>query len=133
MKKDAKRDAAGRQKKNILIIDDEPAWLETIALILKERGYAVVAAHSGAEALKSLARHRPDLIMSDIRMPDMNGFDLLDSIRKLPAATKTPVVFFSSIDDYDARKTARDLGATDYIVKPFSRDEVNLVLARYLP
>jgi CheY-like chemotaxis protein len=122
-----------KQRKNILIIDDEPAWLKIITFFLKDRGYEVVSAESGAEALKTLVRYRPDLIMSDIRMPDMNGFDLLDHIRKLPSVARTPVVFFSSIDDYDARKVARDLGATDYIVKPFSQDDVNSVLAKYLP
>jgi len=120
------------QKKQILIVDDEPSWLRILTYYLKNKGYDVRAAQSGNEALKTLDSFTPDLILSDIRMPDMNGFDLLDSIKKLPNITSTPVVFFSAIDDYDARKTARDLGATDYIVKPFDEQEVSFLISKYL-
>jgi DNA-binding response OmpR family regulator len=120
------------QKKQILIVDDEPSWLRILTYFLKDKGYDVRAAQSGMEALATLGSFTPDLILSDVRMPDMNGFDLLDSIKKLPNTTATPVVFFSAIDDFDARKTARDLGATDYIVKPFDEKDVGLVISKYL-
>jgi YesN/AraC family two-component response regulator len=80
-----------------------------------------------------LKQYTPDLILSDIRMPDMNGFDLLQHVKKLPATASTPIVFFSAIDDIDARKTAKQLGALDYIVKPFDEQEVSTVLAKYFP
>lgn len=120
------------QKKQILIIDDEPAWLRILTYYLRDKGYDVRSAQSGNEALTTLDSFTPDLILSDIRMPDMNGFDLLDNIKKLPHFTSTPVVFFSAIDDFDARKTARDLGATDYIVKPFDENDVGRMIAKYL-
>jgi CheY-like chemotaxis protein len=120
-------------KKHILIIDDEPAWQKITSHILKNRGYDVKIAGSGAEALKALSSFRPDLILSDVRMPDMNGFDLVDNLKRIPAASTTPVIFFSAIDDYDARKIARTLGAVDFLVKPFNEEEVGTVLLKHLP
>jgi DNA-binding response OmpR family regulator len=66
-------------------------------------------------------------------MPDMNGFDLVDNLKRIPTASSTPVIFFSAIDDYDARKVARTLGAVDYLVKPFNKDDVSSVLSKHLP
>lgn len=119
-------------KKHILIVDDEPSWLKVLSYFLQGKGYDVKTVESASEALTMLRNYRPDLILSDVRMPEMNGFDFLDTIRKLPKLTTTPVVFFSAIDDYDARKTARDLGAADYIVKPFDQEEVASVLHKHL-
>jgi len=122
-----------KRKKHILVIDDEPSWLKITSHILKSRGYDVRTAGSGAEAIKTLASYTPDLILSDVRMPDMNGFDLVDNLRRLPTTSSTPVIFFSAIDDYDARKVARTLGAVDYLIKPFNEDEVSSILSKHLP
>jgi CheY-like chemotaxis protein len=124
---------AKKDKKHILVIDDEPAWQKITSHILKDRGYDVLIAASGAEALKALTTFRADLILSDVRMPDMNGFDLVDNLKRIPTASSTPVIFFSAIDDYDARKVARSLGAVDFLVKPFDEDEMSSVLLKHLP
>ncbi len=124
---------AEKRKKHILVIDDEPSWLKITSHILKSRGYDVRTAGSGAEAIKTLASYTPDLILSDVRMPDMNGFDFVDNLRRLPTTSSTPVIFFSAIDDYDARKVARTLGAVDYLIKPFNEDEVSSILSKHLP
>lgn len=120
-------------RKHILVIDDEPSWRQMLSIILDKRGYDVKVAESGAEALKTIPQFKPDLIFSDIRMPEMNGFDFFDNLKKLPRTSSTPVVFFSAIDDYDAKKVARDLGAADFIVKPFDEDELGSILSRLLP
>ena len=124
---------AKKDKKHILVIDDEPAWQKITSHILRNRGYDVLIAGSGAEAIKALTTFRPDLILSDVRMPDMNGFDLVDNLKRIPKASSTPIIFFSAIDDYDARKIARTLGAVDYLVKPFNKDDVSSVLSKHLP
>ena len=121
------------KKKQILVVDDEPAWLKSIAHILRKEGYQVREAQSAAEALTLLAQYRPDLIVSDLAMPDMNGFDLLDKIRKLPKISATPVVFFSAIEDFHAKKVARELGATACLLKPFDKDDMVSILKQYLP
>lgn len=121
------------KKKHILVIDDEPAWLKITSHILRKRGYDVRLVGSGAEALKTITDFKPDLILSDIRMPDMNGFDLLDNLKHSSTASTTPVIFFSAIDDYEAKKIAKNLGAVDFLVKPFDEDDVSFILSKYLP
>lgn len=121
-----------KTKKQILIVDDEPAWIKVLSLLLRRQGFSVREATSGKEALRTLTGFRPDLILSDVRMPDMNGFDFLDEVRRTARYSKTPVVFFSGIDDYDAKKVAKDLGATDYLIKPFDEHDVLSVLSKHL-
>lgn len=121
------------KKKHILVVDDEPAWLKSMSHVLRKEGYQVKAAQSAAEALALLVKFRPDLIVSDLRMPDMNGFDLLDKIRHLPKISATPVVFFSAIDDYHAKKVARELGAAACLLKPYDEGDLVSILKQYLP
>ena len=121
------------KKKQILVVDDEPAWLKSVTHVLQKQGYQVKSAQSATEALALLVKYRPDLIVSDLRMPDMNGFDLLDKIRHLPMISSTPVVFFSAIDDFHAKQVARDLGATACLLKPYDENDLYSVLKQYLP
>ena len=121
-----------KSKKQILIVDDEPSWVKVLSLILRRQGFQVLEATSGKEALKTLSGLRPDLILSDVRMPDMNGFDFLDEVRRTARNSTTPVVFLSGIDDYDAKKIARTLGATDYLIKPFDENDVLSILSKHL-
>ncbi len=121
-----------KTKKQIMIVDDEPAWVKVLSMVLRKKGYKVLEATNARDALQALAGVRPDLILSDVRMPDMNGFDFLDQVRRTPRNARTPVVFLSAVDDYDAKKVAKDLGAADYLVKPFDEKDVLSVLARHL-
>lgn len=127
-----KKTMAKQTKKNVLVVDDEVAWLKIISHFLKTKGYTVRTAASGTEAIASVSHFKPDLILSDVRMPDMNGFDLIHNFKQLPSTSLTPIVMFSAIDDFDARRTAKQLGATDYVVKPFSEDEMESIIARFI-
>jgi DNA-binding response OmpR family regulator len=120
------------EKKQILIIDDERSILDAMATILRSAGYDVQQAESSSEALDKLRAFKPDLIFADIRMPDMNGFDLLENIKKIPSVSSTPVVFLSAIDDFHARKVARDLGAADYLLKPVDEKDVFSTITKHL-
>jgi CheY-like chemotaxis protein len=122
-----------KKKQHILIVDDEPAWLNALSMVLVSKGYEVRGVVNAEEALASLAQFKPDLIVSDVRMPDMNGFDFLDRIKKNPLVSSTPVVFLSAIDDFHARKVARDLGAADFILKPVDEEQMLAALRKYLP
>lgn len=122
-----------KPQKQILIVDDEPIWLKVLKKMLETKGYMVREAASGADALNTLKSYEPDLILLDVRMPDMNGFDLLDHIKQLPKLASKPVVLVSAMDDFHAKKVARDLGAAEYLLKPLDEKEVNTVLAKYLP
>jgi CheY-like chemotaxis protein len=119
-------------KKRIMIVDDEPTWIKVLSHLLRGKGYVVHEAGSAKEALKTLVGFKPDLIVSDVRMPDMNGFDFLNEIRKNSKNLGTPVVFLTAIDDYDARRVAKELGATDYLIKPFDEQEVLTILSKHL-
>jgi CheY-like chemotaxis protein len=120
-----------KAKKRILVVDDEPAWLKILSYILRKRGYEVREESGAAEALESLKDFLPDLIVADVRMPDMNGFDFLDKVKHSRKHAKIPFVFVTAIDDFESRKAAKDLGATDYLTKPFNEDEVVNILAKY--
>lgn len=121
------------KKKHIMVVDDEPAWLKAVGKLLRGAGYQVKEASSVQDALTKLAKYKPDLIISDLRMPDMNGFDLLERVKQLPKISSTPVLFLSAIDDFHARKIAKELGAVGCIPKPYEKEEVVSTLEKYLP
>ncbi len=104
----------------VLIIDDEPQILRALRINLSVRGYEVVTAATGAEALRTAAEHRPDVVVMDLGLPDMSGIDVLDGLRGwLPA----PVIVLSARTDTLDKVEALDAGADDYVTKPFGMDE----------
>ena len=122
------RSKVPHKQKTVLLIDDETLWLDLIREALAGESYDVITANSGEAALRKLARKKPDLIVSDVRMPVINGFDLFEKIKRDPRLRTIPYVFMSSIDDYDARHTARQLGADDYLEKPFDADGIKVAV-----
>lgn len=117
-----------KKHETLFLIDDENVWLETMQTVLHSESYNVVTADSGTAALNKLSKIKPDLILSDVRMPVMNGFELFDKIKNDPRLNTIPFVFMSSLDDYDARRVAKSLGATDYVTKPFDTEEIKRVV-----
>jgi DNA-binding response OmpR family regulator len=116
------------RKKTVMLVDDEAPWLQVMTSALESEAFNVVTAESGELALKQMHRKKPDLILSDVRMPDMNGFDLFEKVRGDSALKKVPFVFMSFLDDYDARRVAKELGADDYVAKPFDTSEAKLIV-----
>ena|ERR1041385_513714 len=117
-----------KKAKTVLLVDDESPWLEVISMALEDEAFKVITADSGEAALKKLKSRKPDLILSDVRMPNMNGFDLYEKVRSNPKLKKIPYVFMSSLDDYDAKRVAQELGADDYVAKPFDTNEVKTIV-----
>ncbi len=107
-------------------------WLNAVKAAVRGGPVKVVTAAGGEEALEKMVRQKPDLILSDVRMPVMNGFDLFEKVKSDPTLRSIPYVFMSSIDDFDARKTARDIGADDYVEKPFDVVGVKSILTDLL-
>ncbi|MFW6125648.1 MAG: response regulator transcription factor, partial [Chloroflexota bacterium] len=107
--------------KTILVVDDEPRMVHFITMNLEMEGFRVVCAYDGYEALEKLAKELPDLVLLDIMMPDMDGFDTLRKIRETSAV---PVIYLSVKGDEFDRVAGLDLGADDYIAKPFSPREL---------
>lgn len=120
------------KQKTILLVDDETLWLNAVRTAMLGEKVTIITATGGEEALVKLRDSRPDLILSDIRMPAMNGFDLFEKVRSDPGLRTIPYVFMSSIDDFDARNTAKTLGADGYIEKPIDVDGVRYILADLL-
>lgn len=105
----------------ILIVDDEPQILRALRINLHARQYDVVTAANGAEALHAAAAHRPDLVVLDLGLPDIDGVEV---IRKLRTWTPVPIVILSGRLDSAGKVSALDAGADDYVTKPFSLDEL---------
>jgi DNA-binding NarL/FixJ family response regulator len=103
----------------ILCIEDDRETAALIAEELVDRGYAVSVAHDGREGLAAILRTMPDLVLSDISMPAMSGFELLESLVALaPRFSKMPFVFLTALTDRDNELKGRHLGADDYVTKP---------------
>ena len=103
-----------------MLVDDEPANLTLLEELLQLKGYATVSAHSGDEALSLARASRPDLILLDIMMPEMDGFDLCERLRKDTAFQTVPVIFLTALDDDTSRIRGLEMMADDYLTKPFN-------------
>ena len=116
--------------KNILLVDDTPANLQVLTLMLKEQGYQVRNALNGAMALMACDRQPPDLIILDIMMPQMNGYQLCQQLKNSPLTTAIPIIFISALDQASDKIMGFQVGGADYITKPFQAEEV-LVRVKY--
>jgi two-component system KDP operon response regulator KdpE len=105
----------------VLVVDDEPRIIKFLNLKLKASGYEVITASSGAEALTRIREHEPDLLMLDVVMPGMDGFETLKQIRTFSAV---PVIILSAKETNVDKIKGLDLGADDYLAKPFNPDEL---------
>jgi len=106
---------------SILVVDDEPPIRRLLRNTLTVQDYRVVEAATAAEALDSLRRDKPDLVILDLGLPDVDGMDLIPKIRE---QSQVPIVVLSSRDDEKGKVGALDLGADDYVTKPFGIDEL---------
>ena len=105
----------------VLVVDDDRKIVELVQLYLEKDGYRVLIAHDGLQALELARRKRPDLIVLDLLLPDLDG---LDVCRILQAESKIPIIMLTARTTEDDRLTGLDIGADDYITKPFSPREL---------
>lgn len=108
----------------ILIVDDELAGLHTLESILDGQGYQIVMAQSGPEALKKTRELLPDVILLDVMMPGMDGFEVCRSIRNDPLLAEIPIIMLTALDDRKSLLIGLESGADDYITKPYDRYEL---------
>ena len=118
--------------KRILVVDDEAKLLRAVAVDLRGEGYDVATARSGAEALALVAQSLPDLIVSDIRMPGMDGYQLARRLRENARTAIIPVIFLTAKDTSADRIEGFRSGVDAYITKPFEPDELLVVIAGIL-
>lgn len=108
----------------ILVVDDQRANVEILAKVLQARGYEVLTAADGETALRQVAASNPDLIVSDILMPDMSGYELCRRLRADPSTTLLPVILVTSLDPQAERLHGIEAGADDFLSKPVNWDEL---------
>ena len=118
--------------KHLLIVDDEPNLLRAVAACLRGEGYEVETARSGEEALVQIAQRLPDLIVSDIRMPRMDGYALARQLRNNPRTHLIPIVFLTAKDESSERIAGIRSGVDAYLTKPFEPDELVAVIGNIL-
>jgi DNA-binding response OmpR family regulator len=110
--------------KDILAVDDEPAVLRLIQMSLMVEGYDIRAVGSGLAALKELEKKRPDLLLLDILMPGINGYELCAEVRRQPRYAGMKIVFLSALGNPGDPQRGIAAGGDDYIIKPFDPDEL---------
>ncbi len=113
-----------KQSERILLVDDNPTNLQVLMGTLEGKGYNLLIAKNGETALKIVRRASPDLILLDIMMPGMDGFEVCRRLKADPATQEIPVIFLSALVDTADKVHGLDLGAVDYITKPFQPEEV---------
>lgn len=111
-------------RENILAVDDTPASLRLLTDILKEEGYEVRSAISGQMALHAAASNPPDLVLLDIRMPEMDGYEVCRRLKAGPETMNVPVIFVSAASEMEEKLRGFEIGAVDYVTKPYQREEL---------
>lgn len=110
--------------KTILVVDDDLATLKLVGLVLDQKGYDVVTARSGEEGLERARLQDPDLILLDVMMPGMNGYEVVQHLRADAETARVPILMLTAKSDLDDQITGFEVGADDYLTKPFHREEL---------
>jgi CheY-like chemotaxis protein len=118
--------------KKILVIEDEEFILEAILEILEAEDFQAIAAENGAIGVQVAREHIPDLIICDILMPEMNGREVLTQLRSDPVTANIPFIFITAQADSDSVRKGMELGADEYVTKPFTHEELLHAVSRRL-
>jgi two-component system OmpR family response regulator len=113
---------AEREGARVLVVDDEPSIVDAISMTLRHQGYSVEAAETGKDALAMVTKWRPDVIVLDVMLPDVDGFEVA---RRLSTANEpVPILFLSALDNTEDKVRGLTIGGYDYVTKPFSLEEL---------
>jgi CheY-like chemotaxis protein len=115
----------------LLLVEDEPALRETLKEILELNDFEVAVASSGLEALEAINARIPDLIVSDIMMPGITGFDLIKKVHEQPKLAEIPFIFLSALASREDQNKGLDAGAKGYITKPFKSAELITLIKQH--
>ena len=116
------------KNRTILYVDDEESALKLLKLGLEKKGFVVQTCMNGLDALEYLQTSTPDLIITDLRMQPMNGFDLYQAVKKIKNAANVPFLFLTAVDDSLAKKFSQTLGIDGYILKPVDLERLVSVI-----
>lgn len=116
----------------ILIVDDTESNVRLLSFVLREAGYQVIVAFNGSDALQLISQRNPDLILMDVLMPDMSGYDVTAKIKERSDFSATPIIFITALSDLGDKLKAFKAGGVDFISKPFQKDEVLVRIKTHL-
>ena len=120
------------EKKTILIVDDEPDFIKILQIRLEHAGYNIVAASNGVDALKILESVNPQLVLLDVMMPDMNGYQFCRRAKSSPKTNKIPIIMVTAKAQESDRFWGLETGAADYITKPYESSEMLEKIKRHI-
>ncbi len=121
-----------KHEQHLLIVDDQPKNIQVIGTIIRGKGYLASFAQSGREALELVKQNPPDLILLDIMMPEMDGFETCRRLKENPETKNIPVIFLSALSDTMDKVQGFELGAVDYLTKPIQREEFLIRIQTHL-
>jgi twitching motility two-component system response regulator PilG len=124
--------AIARRSPRIICVDDERVVGKTVECMLQAKGYEVISLENPLEALRQVFQLKPDLILCDLVMPHLDGYDLCGMLRKSTAFRQTPIIMLTGKDGFIDRVRARMVGSTDYLTKPFGASELLMLLEKYV-
>ena len=110
--------------KKILLVEDEAIILESVSELLELNGYTVMCSKNGLEALEVLKNYKPDLIVCDIKMPEMDGYSFVERIREMDQLSRIPFLFLSAKVEPEEVRKGMEMGADDYLTKPFKSEDL---------
>ena len=120
------------EAKTVLVVEDKASLTQMLQFLFLSKGLSVQIAYNGQEALEKVISLVPSLILLDIMMPQMDGFEVLEKLKKDPATSNIPVIMLTARKSREDMQRARDLGAVEYITKPFKAVEVVDKVLRHL-
>lgn len=132
MRSDVNGTPAGRATARVLIVDDETHNRSLLEIMLSSEGYELFTAASGEEALAVVKEHHPDLILLDIMMPELNGFQITTMLKANPETQHIPIIILSAIDDRGARERGLQVGAVAFLTKPIHHVELRALVRKFL-
>jgi two-component system alkaline phosphatase synthesis response regulator PhoP len=118
--------------KRILIVEDDPSVLRATSYILEKEGYEVISAQNGLEGLKKARESSPDLLILDVMLPGIDGFEICHSLRGEPPTAELPIIMFSAKGQESDKATGLKVGADEYITKPVDREVLLSKVAAWL-
>jgi len=116
----------------ILCVDDDEVTRRLLERLLKNAGFDVIAAKSGMEALAGVGRKKPDIILLDIMMPEMDGYEVCSKLQENDETSYIPVIFITALEEEQDKARAFTVGATDYLVKPIKKDDLMQKIRKHI-
>jgi DNA-binding response OmpR family regulator len=116
----------------ILVAEDDKLTALALQTVLQKEGYVTFFSFDGKDALEKIRQHKPDLIITDIMLPKVNGLDIIKFVKETPEHRETPVIVISILEKEETIFKALELGAADFIPKPFSAVDLSLRIKKYI-